>query len=181
MPIASRRTLPPRTAPRTIGSWALFMWFVALPATAGAIAWRYHFTVILLICGSWLGLVLFGLLLTPLAARRVRRITAHRAGESTCTFARSFDFRGVDTRVIRAVYEEIQPEMEFPIRAGDHLVRDLRLDEEDLALEVIPSIARRLGRSLNGYEANPYYDQSNTVGGLVHFLAAQPVEHANKT
>ena len=124
------------------------MWFVALPAVVGAVAWRYHFVVVVLICASWLGVVLVGLMLSRFAARRVRRIAAQRAGESTCTFARSFDFRRVDTRVIRAVYEEIQSEVEFPIRAGDHLVRDLQLDDEDLALDIIPSIARRLGRSL---------------------------------
>ncbi|HEX5998235.1 MAG TPA: hypothetical protein VFZ16_02380 [Hyphomicrobiaceae bacterium] len=44
--------------------------------------------------------------LSSIEARRDRRIAKEREGESICRFARGFDCRKVDTRIIRAVYEE---------------------------------------------------------------------------
>lgn len=181
MAVASRRTLPPREIPRTISSRVGFAWFVALPVVVGVAAWVFHVPLIAVVCGSWLLVVFIGILAIPIDARRERRLAAERVGESTCTFARSFDFRRVDTRVMRAVYEGVQSYVRFPIRASDHLTKDLRLDDEDLSLDIIPDIAHRTGRSLDGYEANPYYGQADTVGGLVHFLASQPLEHTEKT
>ena len=111
---------------------------------------------------------------------RDRQLAAERSGESTCSFARSFDFRHTDTAIMRAVYEELQANVAYPIRATDHLRDDLRLDDEDLDLDIIPAIARRVGRTLDDHKANPHYEECLTVAGLVRFLAAQPDERTEK-
>lgn len=103
-----------------------------------------------------------------------------RAGESICTFTRSLDFRSIDTKIIRAVHEEIQfhvsdKDRPLPLRADDDLFRDLRLDEDDIDLDIVPAIAERTGRSLENYETNPFWHRTNTVGGLVRFLNFQPL------
>ena len=181
MPVASRRTLPPRPVTRVVSPREAFAWFVALPALLGTAAWFYDFHIVSLLCGLWVLFVAMLVLLSRAGADRDRRIADERVDDSTCSFARSFDFRRVDTRVIRAVYEELQDNVPFPIRASDHLFNDLHIDEEDLALDIIPGIASRTGRALVGYGANPHYEQSNTVRGLVHLFASQPLEHAQKT
>ena len=174
---ASRRKLPPRQPERVVSDW----WLVVVPAVIAAVCWVCGFRVPAVIFAT----VTVALGLTMSVARsgvgRQRQIATERSGESTCSFARSFDFRHTDTAVMRAVYEEVQANVAFPIRATDHLRDDLHLEDEDLALDIIPEIARRVGRTLEGYSANPYYSDSVTVAGLVHFLAAQPHERTKKT
>jgi hypothetical protein len=109
-----------------------------------------------------------------------RKIAASRE-ESICTFARSFDVRGVDTWVIRAVYEELrewlaQDGRPFPVRAQDALVRDLRIDPEDIDMSLAPAIAQRTGRSLERSERNPYSGKVQSVADLVMFFEHQPSE-----
>jgi len=105
-------------------------------------------------------------------------LAAERSGESICQFARSFNYRRLDTGVIRAVYEEVQayirPEHPaFPLRATDHFEDTLRIDPENVE-ELISDIAQRCGRSLDDAERNPHWSGLYTVGALVHFLCAQP-------
>ncbi len=112
-------------------------------------------------------------------ARRTRPLLEERQGDSICTFARSLDYRRLDTTVIRAVYEGLQKELEFaspafPIRPGDDVLQIYQLDPEDYE-ELVIGIAERVGRSLDRCERNPYYGQSSTVSGLIEFLCAQPV------
>lgn len=47
--------------------------------------------------------------------RREERLVADRQGESIGSFARSFDYRAIDTWIIRAVYEELQFYCRYPI------------------------------------------------------------------
>lgn len=102
------------------------------------------------------------------------RMKAERAGESIGTFARSFDLKTIDTWVVRAVYEELQFYVpDAPLRKADSIL-DLRLDYEDLEMEVIPNISKRTGRSLKNYESNPHFGEVKTVEGLVLFFNAQP-------
>lgn len=97
-----------------------------------------------------------------------------RAGESIGTFARSFDLKIVDSWVIRAVYEELQFYVpDVPLRKTDSIF-DLRLDSEELEMEVIPNIGKRTGRSLENYQSNPHFGEIKTVEGLVLFFNAQP-------
>jgi hypothetical protein len=101
-----------------------------------------------------------------------------RGGESICSFARSFDTRHTDTWVIRAVHQEIQLLLSshvpnFPVRASDSLLEDLRIDADELE-ELLLDIAMRSGRSLDRTESNPFYGKIHTVSDLVLFIAAQP-------
>jgi hypothetical protein len=108
--------------------------------------------------------------------RRLKHLTRQRTGNSICCFAQSFDYRNVDTWVIRAVYEQIQEyvRFDFPFRASDRLAEDLGIDPEDLELNIAVEIAERTGRTLNALEINPYFENVKTVQDLVLFFNAQP-------
>ena len=110
--------------------------------------------------------------------QQLRRLAAERSGESLCTFARAFDVRSTDSWVIRAVYEQLQDHLKgeypsFPLRPTDRLLEDLRLDSEDLDLDVAQEIAERTMRPLADPRQNPYYGKVNTVADLVAFFCAQ--------
>jgi hypothetical protein len=148
-----------------------------------------YFAYSMFVAAPWLSAaVVFVLLVTMLISsrtikRRLAALASQRAGESICEFARSFDTRTIDTRVIRAVYEELQKELHnihpsFPIRASDFLLEDLLLDPDDLDLTLGPDIAKRTGRSLMYTSENPYFDKVRTVSDLVMFFDAQPRESA---
>lgn len=86
-------------------------------------------------------------------------------------FARSFDYRSVDTWIIRAVYEAILVEVKFPPRKTDTFAF-LGLDEglEEIAEEV----AQRTGRPLTDCEQNTWYGKIETVADMVEFFMCQP-------
>ena len=175
--IASRRKLPARPPLRVVSAW----WLVVVPASIAAVCWLCGFALPAVIFAAFTAAMVLAIFGGRSELRRDQRLAAERSGESACSFARSFDFRHTDTAVIRAVYEEVQANVAFPIRATDRLRDDLRLDDEDLGFDIIPAIARRIGRTLDDYKANPNYEDCVTVAGLVHFLAAQPYERAKKT
>jgi len=102
-----------------------------------------------------------------------------RGNDSICTFSRHFEFRKIDTWVIRAVYEQLQNYMNgekenFPIRATDDLFKDLMIDDEDLEYDLVDEISQRSGRTLENAESNPYYCKVNTVENVVFFFNEQP-------
>src|SRR5262245_33232732 len=104
-----------------------------------------------------------------------------RAGESICEFSRSFDTRNTDTWVIRAVYEQLQLQLrsiypDFPVRASDRLIEDLRLDPDDIDLDVLADVASRTGRSIRDTRSNPFRSGVKTAGDLIAFFCAQPSE-----
>jgi len=106
--------------------------------------------------------------------RRDARIAEARRDYSICDFARSFDYRVIDTWVIRATFEELSHS--YPVRPEDNLADDLGVVEEDLD-SCFEDIAKRIGRSIEGddIEANPLYDKEvETVRDLVMFLQHQP-------
>jgi hypothetical protein len=122
--------------------------------------------------------ILATIVLTFGESRRLARLAADRQGESICSFARSFDCRAVDTWIIRAVFEELQPYCRFgrgtlPLRPNDDLDGDLRIDPEDLE-DLAGDIAYRTGRSLEDGVKNPLYGNVKTVSDLVMFFANQP-------
>jgi hypothetical protein len=124
-------------------------------------------------------LVLFGWYAVTKDRVRIAALIEARQGESICEFARSFDEKVVDTWVIRAVYEELQSELEVdrkyvPIRAEDSLSDDLQIDEEDIDLSIVDAIAQRSGRSLAYFERNPLHGKVRTVRDLVMFFNSQP-------
>ena len=110
--------------------------------------------------------------------RRLSRLAAERQGESICTFARSFDYRVIDTWIIRAVFEELQPwcksgRLVMPLRAEDDLEGGLKIDLEDLD-DLLLDIADRSRRSTEDCDRNPFFGKVKTVSDLVSFLMHQP-------
>jgi hypothetical protein len=116
----------------------------------------YCFPIILAAVGV---IVLLTVIWTMCDGRRLAALAADRQGESICSFARSFDYRAVDTWVIRAVFEELQPFCGFghrvlPLRATDDLRDLLCVDPED------------------------FYGRVKTAADLVLFLVNQPSRSA---
>ena len=58
----------------------------------------------LIICGSVLVLVIWGVI----DHFRMKQIATKRGDPNICEYARSFDCRRVDTKIIRAVWDEVQ-------------------------------------------------------------------------
>jgi hypothetical protein len=109
---------------------------------------------------------------------RLRELAAGRRGESICTFARSFDYRAVDTWIIRAVFEGLQPYCTFgkqvmPLRRTDGLFDTLGIDGDELE-DLVELIAYCTRRSLEGSTENPFYGNVTTVSDLVMFFMNQP-------
>lgn len=112
--------------------------------------------------------------------RDFRRVVDGREGEGICSFVRAFDYRQLDTWILRAVYEGLVDEVglidgkAFAIRPSDSLYRTLQLDEEDLEEALLPEMAARAGRDLRNEHLNPVYGKVTTVRDLVDFLHFQP-------
>jgi len=123
--------------------------------------------------------VVFGVVGSVSAKRRLRRLAATREDKSICLFARDFDYRSIDTAIIRAVHavvvEAIDPIVpSFPLRAADRFEEDLQLCDDDID-ELAETAAHRAGRSFADLKSNPLYGRKvSTVGDLVQFLARQP-------
>ncbi|MBD9426451.1 hypothetical protein IB232_14030 [Pseudomonas sp. PDM15] len=81
----------------------------------------------------------------------------------------------MDTWVLRAVYESLHGYLggRLPIRADDRLKQDLRLDDDDLDLDLLEEMARLSGRSLERTADNPWFDRVTSVRDLVLFLDHQ--------
>jgi len=112
-------------------------------------------------------------------ARQLLALASRREGQSICDFARDFDPRAVDTWIIRAVYEQLQGQLEhlhpaFPVRADDRLKEDLLLDPDDLDMDFAQEVEIRTGRSLDDGERNPYFSKVSTVRDVVLFFQYQP-------
>jgi hypothetical protein len=152
-------------------------WFVlaALVILVLSLAWLHPAVV-----GSFLGAAIAVTIWQNRATRKsLQRLAANRTGETICEFVRSFDTRSTDTWTLRAVYEELQSYLApcypaFPLRAEDELRQDLKIDEEDLNVEIANRVLERTGRCLDGAQLNPLYGKVRTVRDLVNFVAEQP-------
>jgi hypothetical protein len=116
--------------------------------------------------------------------KHFKRLLQDREDDSICTFSRYFEYRKIDTWIIRAVYEQLQTYMitekeNFPIRPTDDVFIDLMIDDEDFEYDLLEEIAQRTGRSLENTESNPFYGKANIVENLVYFFNEQP--KANET
>jgi hypothetical protein len=116
--------------------------------------------------------------------KHFKRLLQDRDDDSICTFSRYFEYRKIDTWIIRAVYEQLQTYMsnekeKFPIRPTDDVFIDLMVDDEDFEYDLVEEIAQRTGRSLENAESNPFYGKANIVENLVYFFNEQP--KANET
>ncbi|MFN8391487.1 MAG: hypothetical protein U0136_14460 [Bdellovibrionota bacterium] len=169
------RFMPPYHAPEPTAAGKLFGY--ATLATIGT-------GLLFLVCSKPLILpsiglfILAGYLSHLQIERRSRRLARDRSGESIETFAKSFDYRTIDTWIIRATWDAFRPLCKFsegyvPLRADDHIEKDIMIGGTDLD-DVFIEIATRAGRSLEDGEDNPFYDKVHTVRDLVMFLHHQP-------
>jgi hypothetical protein len=109
---------------------------------------------------------------------RFRSLAKKRTELSICHFARSFDYRQVDTKIIRAAYEGFQEWAGdrikgFPVMDSDNIAKLYGMVDEDLD-EFAEELAQKTGRSWNNLEQNPLYGKVITVRDLVLFLNSQP-------
>src|SRR6266567_1500100 len=110
---ASRLKLPPPRPPvPLIPPWAILAVFVS--AAIGC--WLLHFAVAAIVCGTLAILLAAAFVAARFERARQAERVANLPQDATCSYARSFDFRQTDTLVMRAVYEELQPLVEFPFR-----------------------------------------------------------------
>ena len=162
----------PKYEPRKASKPALIAFF----AIAAAIV-IYQPWYLLVIAGLALLVAVWSAIDQPKVERHFQSLCKDRSGLSICEFAREFDLKVVDTWIIRAVYEQLQAALptkeNVPIKASDSLFDTLMLDEDDLDLDLVEEIAQRTGRSLEGYESNPYYGKVTTARNLVLFFNHQ--------
>ncbi|MDP1633114.1 MAG: hypothetical protein Q8L69_00350 [Gallionellaceae bacterium] len=169
------RLLPKNSQPlfRFIGWIALF----GFAAGGVYLAWQYP--LLLFVCAGALSVWVF--MENWRFQHYLEKLAVARAGESIRTFTEIIDLRQVDRLVVRAVYEQVQsyldaPAGKVPLRWQDDLAKDLRIDQGDLEEIIVVDIAQRTGRSLSAAESNPYHGKIHTMGDLVLFFNAQPME-----
>jgi hypothetical protein len=173
MAVSSRRILLPRKSEKIISGWWLLAGFAVL---FGSLCF-FKVGRAVLVCLIILAALTYTAAL--LENRRIRKIAQQRQEDSICTFAKSFDCRTVDTKIIRATHEELQlyhsfATPSFPIRSSDSFEKDLKLDDGDLD-DIAFEIARRTQRSMENSEQNPLHGKVRTVADLVLFLNHQPL------
>ncbi|WP_444907391.1 hypothetical protein ACJJIR_03790 [Microbulbifer sp. SSSA008] len=121
--------------------------------------------------------ITWGTIEQPKIDRHFQRLCDNRKGLSICEFAREFDRKTVDTWIIRTVYEQLQAALPtkqlVPIQASDDFFNTLKLDGDDLDLDLSKEIAQRTGRTLEDYQSNPYYGKVTTARNLVLFFNLQ--------
>jgi acyl carrier protein len=126
-----------------------------------------------------LGIIVFIAVLTAINHRRMKALALERGEPNICAYARSFDYRNVDTKIMREVYNLVQEwagkydNIPFPVQADDTFDGIYRMDPDDLD-DIYFEVAEKLGISKEDAEANPYYDKVETVKDLVLFLNEQP-------
>src|SRR5262245_48507556 len=125
MRVPSRRMPPTREAEPTLAGWLI---------VAGIAGGALYLLITVPLITILIPLVtLISIRHKRRLRKRMNALAASRSGESICTFARAFDRRTTDTWVIRAVYEQVQAQLDdiyacFPIRPNDRLTEDLKID-----------------------------------------------------
>lgn len=110
---------------------------------------------------------------------RMTKLVRERGDPNICAYARSFDYRNTDTRIMREVWNELQSYLgkyegkPFPVEADDLFNETYHLDPDDLD-EIYWAVADRLGIDTENPESNPYFNQVKSVRNLVLFLQNQP-------
>ncbi len=110
---------------------------------------------------------------------RMRSIALSRSDSDICRYARSFDYRNVDTKIMREVYNHVQEwagkyeGIPFPVEPDDCFDEIYKMDADDLE-DIYLDIAQKLGISTENPEVNPYWNKVTTVKNLVLFLHNQP-------
>lgn len=146
---------------RYIGPVMVLLWI----GIVAYLSWPWFLVVLAIVCAGYI-------LESHFDRRRQAKIAADRDGKSLCTFVRSLDFRNIDTWIIRAVYEAIEPEVKFPIYKSDSF-KFLKFDAE-IVDYFAEEVAQRTGRPLTNCELNPRYGKVETVADMIEFFMHQP-------
>jgi hypothetical protein len=133
------------------------------------------------------GVLLLGWLYDRPRTRRLTIERSSRPNEDFGSFVRAFDLVGpapVDPWAVRVVWEAVLPLTALrgpaiPLRPTDRFTLDLDVDPEEVE-ELIPNLVERCGRAVGNWSANPYYAGLATVGALVHFISAQPLDQQGR-
>lgn len=110
---------------------------------------------------------------------RMKKVAVERGEPNICEYARSFDYRTIDTKIMREVWNEVQLSLgnydgkPFPVKAEDIFEETYNMHPDDLD-DIYWSVADRLGIETEASESNPYYNQVTSVKNLVLFLHSQP-------
>lgn len=110
---------------------------------------------------------------------RMKKIASKRGAADICAYVRSFDYRNVDTKIMREVFNKVQEwagEYEgkpFPVQAEDSFDDIYQMDPDDLD-DIFMEVAGELGINTERTEDNPYCDKVKSVKELVLFLHNQP-------
>ncbi len=111
--------------------------------------------------------------------RRMKKIRMKRGEENICKFARDFDYRSIDTKIMREVWNEVQLTLgkfegkPFPVQSEDLFEQTYKMDHDDLD-DIYWTVADKLGIETENTEENPYYEKVTSVKNLVLFLHNQP-------
>lgn len=165
----------PSAAQSLIGWLMVLVWIVSVISLVVRFPWALGVIALL---------VIVGIHLQNVEKERRTALARERDGESLCTFVRSFDYRTIDTWILRAVYEELQsyfgtcPPI-VPIRADDDIDRMLGIDPEELEY-LLTVIAYRCGRSIDVSPDEASLVRIQTVSDLVRFLTNQPRQNEKK-
>ncbi len=114
--------------------------------------------------------------------RRMKKIAFDRGEADICKYARSFDYRKIDTKIMREVWSEVQACLAkydgkpFPVKSSDLFKETYHLDADDLD-DAYLAVANRLGINTENPEKNPYWNNVTSVKNLVLFLHNQPKLH----
>jgi hypothetical protein len=109
--------------------------------------------------------------------RRISNLRKERE-DTICDFRKAFDLHEVDPWIVRAAHEAFGAWIDtkrpsFPIRAGDSMERDLKMDPEDI-WDLILEVAQRAGYDVSAIDANPLLGKILTVHDVVLFINHQP-------
>ncbi|MFV9657329.1 hypothetical protein ACNFCK_20780 [Pseudomonas sp. NY15366] len=113
---------------------------------------------------------------------KLKKLSLARGDANICEYARSFDYRVVDTRIMREIWNEVQKALgnpngkPFPIKADDLLEETYNIDPDDLD-DIYWKIADRLGIDTQNPEENPLFNKVTSVRNLVMFLHYQSQVH----
>lgn len=130
---------------------------------------------LLIICASVLVIVIW----MTFDHYRMKKVATERGNPNICEYARSFDYKNVDTKIIREVWNEVQlnlrsyNEKPFPVKADDLFEEKYNLHPDDLD-DIYWSVADRLGIDTEKPENNPYFNKVTSVKNLALFLHNQP-------
>jgi hypothetical protein len=123
--------------------------------------------------------VLFGVISSLYDHRKMKRLALERGEPNICEFSRTFDYRQIDTKILREVWNETQINLgtyagkNFPIKAEDLFEQTYNFDSDDLD-EIYWVVADRLGIDTENPEENPYWNKVDSVKDLVLLLHYQP-------